>query len=62
VQLVGEDAFVGRGELLRNSEIQERQTLTASFPSALVIGAAALLALLALNERVCTRLTWRRTT
>lgn len=61
VQLVGEDAFVGRRELLRNSEIQERQTLAASFPSALVIGAAALLALLALNERVCARLAWRRT-
>jgi hypothetical protein len=61
-QLVGEDAFVGRRELVRNTEIEERQTLVASFPTAFVIGAAALLGLLALNERVCARVAWRRRT
>lgn len=59
-QLVGEDAFVQNRELLGNTSIEERQTLVGSFPAALVAAAAALLALLALNERVCGRVAWRR--
>jgi len=59
-QLLGEEAFVQNRELLGNSAIEERQTLVGSFPSALVVAAAALLALLALNERLCGRLSWRR--
>jgi len=59
-QLLGEEAFVQNRELLGNSAIEERQTLVGSFPSALVVAAAALLALLALNERLCGRVSWRR--
>ena len=59
-RLVGEEAFVHNPELLRNSRIEERQTLVAGFPTPLVLGAAALLLLLALNERACGRLAWRR--
>ena len=60
VQLVGEEAFVQNDELLRNSEIEERQTLTGSFPLPLVLAAGALLGLLALNEHLCARVGWRR--
>ena len=59
-QLLGEEAFVQNRELLGNSAIEERQTLVGSFPSALVVAVAALLALLALNERLCGRVSWRR--
>ena len=59
-RLVGEQAFVQNRELLANTEIEERQTLVGSFPAALVAAAAALLALLALNERLCGRVAWRR--
>ncbi|MGI9111831.1 MAG: vWA domain-containing protein [Gaiellaceae bacterium] len=59
-QLLGEEAFVQNRELLGNSAIEERQTLVGSFPAALVAAAAALLALLALNERLCGRVSWRR--
>ncbi|MCP9484708.1 MAG: VWA domain-containing protein [Gaiellaceae bacterium MAG52_C11] len=59
-QLVGEEAFVQNRELLGNTAIEERQTLVGSFPAALVAAAAALLALLALNERFCGRVSWRR--
>lgn len=57
--LVAEDAFVERAELVRNSEVRERQTLVGAFPSAFVGIAAALLLLLAANERWCGRLAWR---
>jgi hypothetical protein len=58
--LVGEDAFVGNGELLRNSALEERRSVIGGFP-VLFLGAAALvLALLAANEHVCARLGWRR--
>jgi hypothetical protein len=59
-RLVGEEAFVHNDELLRNSEIEERQTLVGSFPTTLVLAAAALLALLALNEHLLARVSWRR--
>lgn len=59
-QLVGEKGFVQNVELLGNTAVSERQTLVGSFPVALVLAAAALLALLALNERVCGRVSWRR--
>jgi len=60
VRLVGEEAFVQNRELLRNTAIDERQTLVGSFPAALALAAAALLVLLALNERLCGRVAWRR--
>jgi hypothetical protein len=59
-RLVGEEAFVQNDELLRNSQIEERQTLVAAFPVALVLAAGALLALLALNEHLLARVSWRR--
>lgn len=58
-QLVAKDAFVERAELVRNSEVRERQTLVGAFPWAFVGVAAALLLLLAANERWCGRLAWR---
>ena len=58
-QLVGEDALVARPELLRNTAVQERQTVVGAFPWALAAVGAALLLLLALNERWCGRLAWR---
>ena len=59
-QLVGEDGFVQNVELLGNTAVEERQTLVGSFPTALLVAAAALLGLLAINERVCGRVSWRR--
>ena len=59
VQLVGKQALVARPELLRNTEVQERQTLVGAFPWALAALGAALLLLLAANERWCGRLLWR---
>lgn len=58
-QLVAEDAFVERAELVHNSEVRERQTLVGGFPWAFVSVAAALFLLLAANERWCGRLAWR---
>ncbi len=58
-QLIAEDAFVERAELVRNSEVRERQTLVGAFPWAFVGVAGALLLLLAANERWCGRLAWR---
>jgi hypothetical protein len=58
-QLIGPGAFVQRSELLHNTKVEERQTLVGDFPAALAIGALALLALLALNERLCGRVAWR---
>lgn len=57
----GPEKFVLNKELLRNSEIEERQTLVGNFPLAFVLVAALLLALLALNERLCMRMSWGRT-
>jgi hypothetical protein len=59
-QLVGKEAFVRNDELLRNSTLEERQTLVGSFPLPLALAAAGLLALLALNEHLCARVAWRR--
>ena len=59
-QLVGEEGFVQNAELLGNTAVEERQTLVGSFPVALVVAAGFLLALLAVNERVCGRVAWRR--
>ena len=59
-RLVGEEAFVQNRELLGNTEIEEQQTLVGAFPAALVAAAVALLALLAVNERACGRIAWRR--
>jgi hypothetical protein len=58
-RLAGEGAFVERTELLRNSELEERQTLVGDFPTPLAVAIAALLVLLAVNEHACRRLTWR---
>jgi len=52
---------VARAELLRNTTIRQQLTQIGSSPWALVLVGAALLALLALNERWCARLTWGRT-
>lgn len=59
-RLFGPEAFVGHRELLANSELEERRTLVGSFPAGLVAAGAALLLLLALNERLNARLRWRR--
>lgn len=56
----GPEKFVLNKELLRNSEIEERQTLVGNFPLAFVLVAALLLAILALNERLCMRMSWGR--
>jgi hypothetical protein len=58
-QLVPESAFVERAELIRNSDVRERQTLVGAFPWPFLAAAAALLLLLAANERWCGRLAWR---
>ena len=60
MRLFGPEAFVGNRELLANSELEERRTLVGAFPTGLVASGAALLLLLALNERLNTRLRWRR--
>jgi hypothetical protein len=59
-RLLGQSAFVGHRELLRNSQLEGRHTLVGRFPWALVAAAAGLLALLALNERALGALGWRR--
>ena len=60
-RVVGKDSMLERTELVRNTSVKEELTLVGSSPWALVCVAAALLALLALNERVCARLAWGRT-
>jgi len=57
-QLIGDDALVARPEILRNTDVQERQVVIGAFPWALAAVGAALLLLLALNERLCGRLAW----
>jgi hypothetical protein len=62
-RLLGDDAFVTRPELQRRREalVQERRDGSdAGFPIGLVAIAASILLLLALNEHLCGRLTWRR--
>jgi hypothetical protein len=59
-QIAGKNVFVDRPELLRNTTVRERLTLVGSSPWALVCAGAALLGLLAVNERWCARLTWGR--
>jgi hypothetical protein len=59
-QIAGNNVFVDRPELLRNTTVRERLTLVGSSPWALVCVGAALLGLLALNERWCARLAWGR--
>jgi hypothetical protein len=58
-RLAGEAAFVQRAELLRNTQLEERQTLVGEFPVQFAVVAALLLALLAINEHACRRLAWR---
>lgn len=58
VQLLGKQALLARPELLRNTEVQERQTLVGAFPWALAAVGMGLLLLLAANERWCGRLLW----
>ena len=60
-QIAGKGVFVDRPELLHNTTVRERLTLVGSSPWSLVCVGAALLGLLALNERWCTRLAWGRT-
>ena len=59
-RLVGEEAFVQNDELLRNSRIEERQSLVGTFPLVLALATACLLFLLAANEHVFARVAWRR--
>lgn len=58
--IAGKSVFVDRPELLRNTTVREHLTLIGSSPWALVVAGSMLLALLALNERWCARLTWGR--
>jgi hypothetical protein len=58
VQLAGEEALVERAELLRNTNVEERQSLVGAFPVALVVAVAALLFVLAVVERWLGRLEW----
>jgi len=60
-QIAGKNVFVDRPELLRNTTVREHLTLVGSSPWALACVGAALLGLLALNERWCARLAWGRT-
>lgn len=60
--VVGKDAMLERAEIVRNTTVKESLTLVGSFPWTLVGLGAALLALLALNERYGARLTWGRAT
>jgi hypothetical protein len=62
-RVLGDDAFVTRPELQRKREAlsrRQREGNSAGFPVALAGIAALILLLLALNEHLCGRLTWRR--
>lgn len=59
-RIAGEDAFVYNDELLRNTKLEERRSLVGAFPIALVGVGALVLLLVALNEHVHGRLSWRR--
>lgn len=57
-QTAGRNALIRDVELIRNTRVHQRQTLVGAFPWLLAGLAAALLALLALNERWFGRLSW----
>lgn len=57
-RVVGTEALLDRAELVRNTTVKEELTLVGSSPWALVGLGAALLVLLAANERFGARLTW----
>lgn len=57
---VAGDKFVLNKELIRNSEIEERQSLVGDFPWEFVLIAALVLGLVALNERKHMRMSWGR--
>jgi hypothetical protein len=61
-RVLGNDAFVTRPELQRKREAltREQRKSGTDFPVALAGAAALILLLLALNEHLCGRLTWRR--
>jgi len=58
-QIVGRDDFLRDVELIRNTRVDQRQTLVGAFPWALAACIAALLLLLAVNERRLGRVSWR---
>ena len=62
-RVLGDEAFVTRPELQRKRDALTRQRRAGAgtdFPVALAGAAALILLLLALNEHLCGRLTWRR--
>jgi hypothetical protein len=62
-RVLGDDAFVTRPELQRRREALTRERRSGSgtdFPVGLVAIVGLILLLLALNEHLCGRLTWRR--
>jgi hypothetical protein len=58
--IAGPQAVISRGELLHNSKLAEKQTVIGSSPWWLFLVGGALLAVVAVNERVCRRLQWSR--
>lgn len=60
LRLLGPQAFVANRELLNNASLRERRTLAGSFPLGLVAAGGALLLLLAANEHLTGRLTWKK--
>jgi len=61
-RLVGRDRLVERTELVRNTSVKEALTLVGSSPWLLAAIVAVLLVLLAVNERFCVGLSWRKAT
>ena len=62
-KVLGDEAFVTRPELQRRREALARERASGSgadFPTGLFALAALILLLLAVNEHLCGRLTWRR--
>jgi hypothetical protein len=59
-RIAGKDSIVQRAELVRNTSVKEELTLVGSSPWGLVWILGVLLGLLALNERFCAGLSWRR--
>ena len=57
-QQVGKGAFVKDLELIHNTRVHQRQTLVGAFPWLLAAAVAAVLAMLAVNERRLGRLAW----
>jgi hypothetical protein len=61
--VLGDDAFVTRPELQQKRDAlvrERREGAGADFPWALAGVVGLILVLLALNEHLCGRLTWRR--